>query len=293
MTIDQRDLADAAQAAARRGWRVFPLRADDKRPAVRDWEARATTDAERITRCWSAGPYNVGIACGPSGLVVIDLDTPKPETVPPPEWQLPGVLAGDDVLAVVSERAGAPMPLDTFTVRTGRGGMHLYFTAPPGTVLRNTAGRLGWLIDTRAAGGYVVAAGSVVAGRPYRLLHDTTPAPLPGWIAGALRPPGPRPPAALSPLLDRVGRRSTYAAAALRGELDRVLTARPGTRNVTLNTSAHALGQLVGARLLPPDLVTEALTLAALSIGLTPGETAATIRSGLASGVRHPRTVPA
>ena len=34
--------------AASRGWHVFPVIPGDKRPAVRDWEARATTD--RATR---------------------------------------------------------------------------------------------------------------------------------------------------------------------------------------------------------------------------------------------------
>jgi hypothetical protein len=121
----------AAVAAAARGWRVFPLRPNDKRPAVRDWETRATTDLDRIHHCWAAGPWNIGIACGPSGLVVIDLDTPKPGDTAPPAWQLPGVTCGEDVLAVLAERAGVPVPYDTHTVRTGRGGRHLYFTPPP------------------------------------------------------------------------------------------------------------------------------------------------------------------
>ncbi|WP_370027732.1 bifunctional DNA primase/polymerase [Planotetraspora sp. GP83] len=77
-----------------------------------------------------------------------------------------GVNDGADVLAVLCEQAGQPLPFDTFTVRTRRGGLHLYFTAPiGGPVLGNTQGSrggLGWLIDTRAHGGYVVGPGSVV-----------------------------------------------------------------------------------------------------------------------------------
>ena len=44
---------------------------------------------------------------------------------------------------------------------------------------------LGWLIDTRAHGGYVLGAGSIVNGRPYAALLDTYVAALPGWLAAS------------------------------------------------------------------------------------------------------------
>src|SRR5438093_650742 len=50
------------------------------------WEARATTDPDRIRKAWTRAPYNVGIACGPSGLLVVDLDVPKPGQQPPAPW---------------------------------------------------------------------------------------------------------------------------------------------------------------------------------------------------------------
>ena len=144
-------LLNAARWCADRDWHVFPLRPGGKRPAFpghkaqdctgtdlrcrgghQGWEPRATTDPGRIGRAWARTPYNIGIACGPSGLLVIDLDTPKPGDVPPPEWALPGVTDGADVLAVICERHGQPFPSETFMVRTRRGGLHLYFTAPPG-----------------------------------------------------------------------------------------------------------------------------------------------------------------
>jgi len=303
-------LLAAALTAAGRGWHVFPLRPNDKRPAVRDWEARATLDPDRIRRCWSTGPYNVGVACGPSALMVVDLDTAKPGDTPPRQWALPGVECGEDVLAVLAERAGRPFPFLTYSVHTGRGGRHLYFHAPTGAGLRNTAGArngIGWLVDSRAAGGYVVAAGSVVtigpdgevtpAGRPaaYRVTHDSDVAALPGWLLDLYlqaahrndRLPSDRPAA------DLLGRRPGYAAAALRGEVQRVLDARPGARNDTLCRAAFALGQLVAAGLLPGELVERALTAAAAAIGLPQRDSAATIRSGLTAGQRTPRGMPA
>lgn len=181
--------------------------------------------------------------------------------------------------------------LDTYAVRTGSGGLHLYFRASETAELRNTAGQLGWLIDTRAAGGYVVGAGSIVRGRRYELLNDREPAPLPGWIAGRLTAPSPAATAHSAWELLRRGadKRTRYANAALTAEVQRVLEAGEGTRNDTLVRAAFALGQLVGAGVLPDDLVTEALTAAGQAIGLSPRECAATIASGLRSGRARPR----
>lgn len=200
----------AALACASRGWHVFPVTPGGKRPAFHREarcprtgpcadghlkpEQRATLDADRIRRCWAAGPYNVGIACGPSGLVVIDLDPPKPGERPPGEWGQPGINDGADVFAAVCEQAGQPFPFETFTTRTRRGGWHLYFTAPAGLRLANSTGGtprgLGWRIDTRAHGGYVLAPGSFVdlpdGTGWYSVIYDTPPAPLPGWLSERL-----------------------------------------------------------------------------------------------------------
>ncbi|MGW4638034.1 bifunctional DNA primase/polymerase [Sphaerisporangium sp. NPDC004334] len=294
------DLTRYALAAASRGWHVFPLTPGDKRPlrGFTNWERHATTDPELIRRTWTRGPFNIGIACGPSRLVVLDLDTPKPGEHPPPTWDLPGVADGFDVLALACEQTGQPLPtLETFQVRTRRGGTHLYYAAPAGSTLGNTSGKLGWLIDTRATGGYVVGPGSVVnladgAGR-YEVIHPADPASLPGWLAERLAPTAPAPTAGTSvgDVLATSGgdRAAGYALAALRGEVERVLTAAPGTRNHMLNAAAFALGQLTAARLLPRHLAESALQTAAEAIGLTAQEAFATIRSGLNSGERQPR----
>ncbi|GAA1858769.1 bifunctional DNA primase/polymerase [Pseudonocardia ailaonensis] len=284
------ELMRIALSHAARGWRVFPLRTNDKRPAIRDWETRASTDPARIRRAWARGPFGIGVACGPSGLVVIDLDTPKPDAARPAAWDQPGIRDGADVLAALAEQHCAEVPLETYSVQTASGGEHLYFTAPDGAQIRNSAGRLGWLIDVRAAGGYVVAAGSVVRSRRYRAA-DAPVADLPQWIGDLLTETTSAPRADFTPLLDVVGRRSAYVAAALRGELDNVLAARPGSghRNDTLNRAAFALGQLVGASLLPEGLATAALAEASAAIGLPAHEAHATIRSGLTAGARIPR----
>lgn len=280
----------AALAAADRGWRVFPLRPDDKRPAVRDWQERATSDHTRIRACWAAAPYNVGIACGPSGLVVLDLDVPKNRGSARAGWTGELIRTGTDVLAAVAERTGQPFPSATYSVVTRSGGTHLYFAAPTGERLRNTAGRLGPMVDTRADGGYVVAAGSVVDGQRYRVRANWEVADLPGWIAAALRSREKLAPTARPPSIADIRHKSSYATAALRAEVEHVLKAEPGTRNHTLNAAAYCLGRLVGAGMLPGELTAAALTRAARATGLQDNEIRATVRSGLTAGEKRPRS---
>jgi hypothetical protein len=82
-----------------------------------------------------------------------------------------------------------------------------------------------------------------------------------------------------------------YAQKALGDELAKL--ARTTTdRNIQLNLSAFALGQLVGAGVLERGSVEAALQGVAASIGLTGAEIRATIRSGLESGMQQPRQLP-
>jgi hypothetical protein len=301
-------LLRAALAAAERGWRIFPLCPSDKRPVrtFTRWETHATAEPEKIRRFWGKVPYNIAVACGPSGLVVIDLDLPKDGQRPPAEWSEPGIHDGLDAFAALCERHGEPLPFDTFSTRTRRGGLHLYFAAPEGVRLTNTTGGtfrgLAWLVDTRANGGYVVGPGSFVdledGAGSYEILHDRSPAPLPAWLVELLTPPPRREADQVSRELvaarltalgsERLGR---YAYAALSAEVQTVLDAAPHTRNNTLYEAARSLGQLIGAGLLPRDMAEEALRIAGESVGQSPREAHATIASGIRTGLKSPRRV--
>lgn len=290
-------LLSAALQTAAHGWYVFPLRPDDKRPAVLDWEARATTDPGRITRAWTTAPFNVGIATGPSGLVIVDLDKPKaPNDTPPAELAEQGVTDGADVLALLCEREGQPFPKGTYTVRTWSGGTHLYFTAPEGEPLRNTAGDsargLGWKVDTRAVGGLVVGAGSVFAGCPYEAVSRAPVAPLPGWLAELLRP-APLPPQRPVTVALAADRRGKWLQAAVNGELARVTGSGPHQHNNALYVASVALGQLVAGGELATADVTNWLAAAALQVGQSEREAHRTIASGLRAGANRPRRVAA
>lgn len=271
---------ERAASLARRGWHLFPVEPGGKRPCIDRWEERATADPERAAAAWRerwAG-YNVGIACGPSGLVVIDLDTHKPGTQLRSGWEAePGIVDGCDVFATLAERAGQPWP-STYWVRTPSGGHHLYFTELPGRAMRNTAGKLGPMIDTRARGGYVIAPGSIAGGRVYDLIDGCAPIPVPGWLADLLDPPPPAsrlrpdvPPAA--------GSASLYGR--LRGVVEAVLDSREGTRNGRLYWAACRAAEMVASGKVDRATAERLLVQAAAETGLGELEAQRTVASGM------------
>jgi hypothetical protein len=270
----------AALTAVGRGWRVFPVEPGGKRPAVDRWEQRATADPEYVSSAWSGrwSGYNVGVACGPSRLIVVDLDR---HGELPQDWcALPGVVDGLDVFAQLLEWAGESRLPETYWMATPSGGWHYYFTSPEGgPPIRNSAGLLGPAVDVRGAGGYVVAAGSV-GRRAYEILDDRSPAPPPAWIVRRLTPqprlpaPVPRAPASCTRALPR-----------LRGLLEHVRSGPPGDRNGRLFWAACRLGELVASGQTGED-AGELLVAAALDAGLRGGEPEArrTVASGLRAG---------
>jgi hypothetical protein len=228
-----------ALSYAVRGWHVFPLRPGQKTPLTERGQNEATVDPAVIEQWWHAWPHaNVGIHARPSGLYVVDVDCG------------PGKRGAASWDALRAEHGDQP----TYTVRTQSGGLHLYYAAPAGLDLTNTAGRLGVDIDTRG-NGYVVAPPSTVGGRAYSVVAGVDPAPLPGWIIGrlgAVRPPVPRangarpawntpsteldlfraPPRAFTP---------RQAWAFVEPRLAELAHARTGTINDRLNAAAKAL----------------------------------------------------
>jgi hypothetical protein len=242
---------------------------------VRGGLLAASADEERIRRWWARWPgANVGLRTGAaSGLVVVDVDPAH---------------GGAASLAGLVARHGAFFA-GTRVVRTGGGGLHLYF-AHPGAAVPNDAGRrLGPGLDVRGDGGYVLAPPSLHrSGGRYRLESGgASVAPMPAWLAERLvaRPgPEPVPPAGPPPGV----RAERWAAAALAGELERVRRAAVGTRNDTLNRAAYRLGRLVAAGALEEAAVAEGLVAAALAVGLGAAEATRTVRSGLSAGERVP-----
>jgi len=225
--VAETTMLDAALALASDGYAVFPLQPGTKnQPLVKAWQQVATRAPEQVTTWWTRWPAaNIGICCGlcSPALVVIDLDCH-------------GDVDGLDTWGALC--VALDFDDDTLRVRTPSGGEHLYWTAPDGHELSNTAGKLGEGIDTRAGAGYVVAPPSRTRDGAYEPLGGTRrdlPMPLVSILSKA-------PPSEPGENQSRPSGRtfSTYVQRAIEAEADRVTRAAEGTRNATLNAAAFA-----------------------------------------------------
>ncbi|MGW4898312.1 bifunctional DNA primase/polymerase [Kitasatospora sp. NPDC004240] len=286
----------AAQFAAARGLRVFPL-ARSKRPAIPsphpgDPRCRgacgrlghgvhdATTDLDRLRELFEAAPWATayGIACGqaPYHLIGIDLDVKHGAD-------------GPGNLHALADRHGFRIP-PTTTVATPSGGLHLWLTAPPDARITNSAGDLAPGIDVRGTAGYLVGPGSRTQHGTYAFApgadpNTTAPAPAPAELL-ALLAPAPPPARMPDPEALRRGIRvqSAYVQAVLDGEAAKIRAQqRPGRKN-RLFASAARLGQLVATGTVPEPLAHDTLLSAGLACGLTEPVCERTIRRGFDRG---------
>lgn len=140
-----------------------------KHPLTKNGVKDATLDQEKLDAWRKRWPKaNWAIACG-DGLFVVDLDV-KP---------------GKNGIQSLAALGKVPR---TRTVRTGSGGLHLYFLGDAS----NTTSKLGAGIDTRGANGYVMAPGSShISGRTYELSIDVDPVPAPVWLLEGLKTAAP------------------------------------------------------------------------------------------------------
>lgn len=160
---------------ARAGLATFPA-GPDKRPLLRDWQGKATTDTAQIRR-WAAR-WPDAIPALPTGTMngvsVLDLDLRDDGR--------DGIKAAADLGLDVSR---------TFTVRTPSGGLHAYYRHRDG--VKNAASHLPAGMDVRAEGGFVIAPGAVLPdGRSYRIRGEVSLAELEllrRWPAVLMPPP--------------------------------------------------------------------------------------------------------
>ena len=103
--LTKEELRETALSFISYGLYVFPCKVGEKVPACKNGFKDATTDSEQIKRWWATQPYNIGIATGASGLVVVDFDLVN------------GVPVGETNFKNLPEYE--PFP-ETFTVRTRR-----------------------------------------------------------------------------------------------------------------------------------------------------------------------------
>jgi putative DNA primase/helicase len=146
-----------------------------KHPLLRAWQDAATITPAVIDRWWDRWPdANIGLACGPSGILVLDIDPRH---------------GGEETDAELIATHG-PLP-HTVETLTGSGGRHILLAAPAG--ITNASPFAG--IDVRGDGGFIVAPGSLhVSGRRYEWEASSHPddvpvAPAPAWLLQRLSAP--------------------------------------------------------------------------------------------------------
>ena len=223
----------AALELAARGIYVFPLAVNDKTPATLHGYKDATTDPRRIEDMWRHRPGgNVAIATGASGLVVIDVDTKH-------------AVDGWDSLTAAMDKLGE-LPGPTRMASTPSGGGHLYFRAPEGVEIRNSAGKLGPGLDVRARGGYVVAPPSVIDGKTYGW-DITEPAKvLPDAWAKAMAVPVCKAPEGRLPVAQHTDRRTRrYCVVANERGCKDLRDKRLGERNEGILRYGTSMGGLI------------------------------------------------
>lgn len=265
------DMLSIAHWCAAQGWPVFPL-APARETAAPDcsfcqrrahspvncpcnaeglWchaSDTATTDRGRVEAWWSGNPHSgVGVACGPAGLVVLDV---KAHTTPVPgrDRLLPGIEIHDRVdlaglqhgfhtLALLAALREKPDPADdehTLRVRTPSGGLHIWYRADDRRQFRCSTGSgparaLAWQVAVRAAGGYVVAPGTTSEAGTYLPIGPVrAPRRLPEWLAVELTRTGhlDQPQQRCSPrlrVLPQRARQAVIAAAGDRGRAAQIL----------------------------------------------------------------------
>ncbi|MEU4150845.1 bifunctional DNA primase/polymerase [Streptomyces sp. NPDC026659] len=247
-------IAYALQARAR-GFHVFPVEPNEKtphtltpgQPYTLRWGEAATNNLGRIIDYWRRWPdSNIGVACKPSGLIVVDCDIPKRE------YQLTGtqyaglhdslgpLVDGTDVFRHVCESLGGSWAeaYDTYRVCTGSLGCHYYYLWPQGirSAEASQASIVKGLVDIRCNagewGGYVLGAGSVTTKGAYLAENAAPVRPAPGWLVELCRR---REPVRVSSPFRQPGR-----TGALSGLIATVEQATEGNRNQALLWAARA-----------------------------------------------------
>lgn len=155
-----------AHAAARRGFDVFPIIPNAKRPLIDDWQNKATRDPAQIDKWWAEWPdANIGWPTNES--IVIDIDPRK---------------GGAETFLALLDMYDMPK-----TTRHGTqgGGDHIIFAAPDRKPVKGGNDKLGQGVDVKARGGYILLPGSAIDGRPYTVGNAREIALAPPWLVAA------------------------------------------------------------------------------------------------------------
>lgn len=281
------ELIATALAAAEHGYFVFPIvvRDDEKVPIIA-WKTGASRDPDKIAAMPWGDANLIGIACEPSGIVVVDLDVRGEfeESFPADlfaEWQ-------DLVASHWSEDDAPPAEHDPPWVESWHGGVHVYLRADPELEMGCGSGDVAPNIDIRGIGGIIVCYADNLPS-----VEDLPP--VPSWLwelnrkaSDHLTPKSPPADEKFAP--GEAGTR--YGLAGLQNEVDAIRAswdAADGGFNHALNRSSYSIGQLVGGGELELGDAYQCLLDCLRELG-APADQYKTLDSGFHSGFDRPRS---
>lgn len=247
---------------AEAGWPILPCLwwgPKAKRPLIGRGYLDASTDPETIQQWWGRWPNAMVAVVPPRGLVALDIDPRNGGT-----------------LQALEDLNGRPLP-ETAYVRTGSGGLHLYYRTGLDRMTGHLRGQNGTAlagIDVKHGGtGYLIAPPSLhpETGKAYEW-HGEAIAALPQALEAAITPRSGRVSSASAKMSQKATARERNGAFALIARYE--ANTREGNRNCALFSLACKFwteGQ--------GGDVFEALRVAGLEVGLDAGEIDRTIDS--------------
>ena len=286
----------------------------------------ATTDPATIAAWWRRQPRAVpGVAAGPSGLVLVDIDahgSPPPPTlatgllpgidlaaepIPREVWDDPARFRdGRDTLALLARLRGGPRPWPTgpehqpVTAATPSGGAHLWYRAPAPNLrqaLSDPHGRYGlaWQIDLKAGWSYGIAPGATTTAGTYRLRggDPAHPGRMPAWLALEViraTTTAPRQPVTPPPYRRLGGPGPAAYLATVIGRGANQLAALTDGRKRALSALAYHAGGLLAWSGADRQHITGQLIDAGTAAGLRPNISARIVNRAITNGINRPVT---
>jgi|GEM_PF-812088 len=162
----------AALSYANKGWKVFPVTPNQKRPLTElapQGHKNAISDLAIIEQWWTKYPTaNIGLNLEASGLVCVDVDSYKEDC------------------AFDTYMQARELP-ETLQQRSARGGTHYVFRSPPDA---EYPGTLGKSIDLKHKGYILLGPSSFIDPSThergiYSWINDVAPADAPDWLLSA------------------------------------------------------------------------------------------------------------
>jgi hypothetical protein len=278
-------LLDAALRYAARGWPCFPL--VRKIPLARSHGyLDATLDPAELARLFAVRRVDgLGIATGAAGLLVVDLDG----------------LEAVEAWRTLTEPHGPTAPMPVVRSPGGPERFHLYFDGSDPRARSTVRGVVGPMIETKAAGRYIVAPPSMhPCGGRYVWARWVWPLPEPpDWLLALTKPKDVSlPPAGERRELEPGSWATRYGAAALAGIIDEMRAAVPYDKegaglNDTLHRLACRCGRLAAAGQIDEDVARAELVDLAVALGHPERGALATWSSGFGYGVQYPARIEA